>query len=165
MGVRDGLAGVGAGIEDHPVPGPGDTLGHRDLMRLRGDLVQQAIARRDNRSKIRQVRARDHQHVNGRLGTDVTESDGALTFQHDLHGQVTGGDTTKETVRHGGILTCTRLSGPLTYMVTVLRTHDAPPLWCGLAILAFRRRRCAACGCRGDAIQEWTGMGGSASVE
>jgi hypothetical protein len=32
------------------------------------------------------------------------------------------------------ILTCAGSVTPVTYMVAVLRTHDAPPLWCnGLA--------------------------------
>jgi hypothetical protein len=164
--VRHGLASVGAGVEDDPVPVRGNALRHRHLMSLRGHLVQQATARRGDRGKIRQVHSRDHQHVDWSLRIDVTESDSVFTFQHQVRGQVTGGDTAKQTVRHGGILTCTRPSGPLTYMVTLLRTHDAPPLWCGLAkswlsVAAGAPQR----GCRGDAIQEWTGMGGSASVE
>ena len=102
--------------------------------------------------------ARDHQDVYRSLGIDVTESNGKLTFEDNVRRDVTGGDAAKETVRHGGILTCAPSSRPLTYMVTVLRTHDAPPLWCGLAMaLAFRCPGCAACGCRGDAMRSRNG--------
>jgi hypothetical protein len=47
--MRHGLPGVGTGVKDHPIPGRGQALIHRDPMRLRRHLIQQAIACRGDR--------------------------------------------------------------------------------------------------------------------
>jgi hypothetical protein len=137
MGVGYRLAPVGTGIKDHPISARGDALGYRDRMRLRDQLVEQPATRRGDRGDIRQVRPRDDQHVNGRLGIYITESDCTLTLQHGIRRDVASGDFTKEALRHEVILTCARSSGPPTYMVTVLRTHDAPPLWCAVSAMSW----------------------------
>jgi hypothetical protein len=64
------------------------------------------------------------------------------------------------------ILTCAGFGGPPTYMVTVLRTHDAPPLWCEGHAHAWPPAAAGAsqAGGSGDAFQKWTGMGGSARL-
>jgi hypothetical protein len=137
VGVSHRLARVGTGIKDDPISARRDALGHRDPMRLGDHLVEQAIARRGDGGQIGSVLPRDNQYMDGGLGIDVTESDRGVTLQHAFRGDVTGGDFAKETLGHGGILTCARSGGPPTYMVTVLRTHDAPPLWCAVSAMSW----------------------------
>ncbi len=48
------------------------------------------------------VLARDHQDVLCGLGVDITESDEAGVFEHDITGDVPPGDPTENAVVHGG---------------------------------------------------------------
>jgi hypothetical protein len=63
---------------------------------------------------------------------------------HPVSRQVSRNNLAKQALWHGQILTCGGFPRPPTYMVTVLRTHVAPPLWCagraGLPSLRVRRK-------------------------
>lgn len=160
MRVPHGLAGLRAGVEHHPVAVAVDPGLDGDLMGLGRDLVQQSAAGLRHRGEIRQVRTGYYQDMEGRLRIYVAERNGALALHHPVGRQVSRNDLAKQAVWHDQILTCRGIGGPPTYMVTVLRTHDAPPLWCaGLFGLPSPRVRRKAGG-SGDAIQKWTGMGG-----
>ena len=59
------------------------------------------------------------------------------------------------------ILSCAGSEKPPTYMVALLRTHDAPPLWCnGLA--SFWPSVAPGESCAGVAARHEMGVGGSA---
>jgi len=71
-----------------------------------------------------------HEHVDGRLRVDIPERDRARSLGHDGCRDLPGDDGAKQAVGHGEILTCALSEGLRPYMVALLRTHDAPPLWC-----------------------------------
>lgn len=162
MRVPNGLARLRPGVEYQPVIIYARVGGH--LPGLGDQLVQQAAAGLRHCCDVGQVLAWYDQDMNGRLRAYVAERNGPLALEHPVGRQVARNNFAKQAVWHGQILTCGGLSGPPTYMVLLLRTHVAPPLWCaghlGLPSLWVRRTT----GGSGDAIQKWTGMGGSASV-
>jgi hypothetical protein len=158
VGMPDRLAGPGSGVEHHPVIGDARVRGH--LPGLGRDLVQQAVAGLRHCCDVGQVLAWYYQHMHGRLRIYVAERDSSLALQHPVSRQIARNDLAKEAVWHGKILTCSGLTGPPTYMVTVLRTHDAPPLWCAGHVCLPSPRVRRKTGGSGDAIQKWTGMGG-----
>lgn len=160
VGVRVpyGLARLRPGVEHQPViiyaraGGYPPGLGH--------DLVQQPLAGLRHCCDVPQVLAWYDQDMNGRLRAYVAERNGPLALSHPVGRQVTRNNFAKQAVWHDQILTCSGFTGPPTYMVLLLRTHVAPPLWCAghVCLLSPRVRR--KTGGSGDAIQKWTGMGG-----
>jgi len=79
MGVEHGLPGVTPGVKDHPVSALGQALLHRDPVRLRRHLVQQAVVRGGDRGQIGEVHPRDDQDMHRRLRVHITESNGTVT--------------------------------------------------------------------------------------
>lgn len=158
VSVEHRLAGAGAGIEHQAVVGYARVGGHPPA--LIHQLVQQPVACLRHCCDVRQVLAWYYQDMHGRLRAYVAERNGPLALQHPVGRQVSRHDLAKEAVWHGKILTCGGFTGPPTYMVTLLRTHVAPPLWCAghVSLPSPRVRR--KTGGSGDAIQKWTGMGG-----
>ena len=106
MRVRDGLPGLRAGIEDHPVSGPVDSGGHGYLVRLARDLVKQPRARPGQRGKIRVVIFRYDQHMGRRLRADIAERNRARTLQHARRRGLASDDAAEEALSHATILTC-----------------------------------------------------------
>lgn len=130
MDMIDSLPAVGTGIEHDPVAVSGQALGDRHLVRVRDQVGQQAAARRAQLGQIRVVGARDNEHVYGCLRIDITEGDRPVITGHYDRRYLVGGNGAEQAVRHAEILTCGGSRGPPTYMVALLRTHGAPPLWC-----------------------------------
>jgi RNA polymerase sigma-70 factor (sigma-E family) len=134
MDVRYRLACIGAGVEDDPVAVLGDTLRDCNLMSVRRHSSQQAVLGRGEFSQIGVVHPRDNEHVYRCLRIDIAEGDRALVARHYRRRYFGGGYCAKQALWHAEILTCTRSAAPPTYMVAVLRSLGAPPLWCnGLA--------------------------------
>lgn len=162
MGVPHRLAGPGPGVEHHPVIGDPRIGGH--LPGLVRHLVQQPGSGLRYCCDVGQVLTWYDQDMHGRLGIYVAERNGPLAFQHPVSRQIARNDLAKEAVWHGKILTCSGLTAPPTYMVTLLRTHDAPPLWCAGHVCLPSPRVRRKTGGSGDAIQKWWAWGESASV-
>ena len=148
--VRDGLAAAWPGVEYDPVP-VGDALTDGHLVSVPDQICQQLAARCGQLGKVGEVGAWDHQDVRGGLRLDVTEGQGPVGSGHDRGGHVPSRDGAEQAVRHDQDLNvCAARRGPPTYMVALLRTHGAPPLWClGASFLlasvaqgAYARARC-----------------------
>jgi hypothetical protein len=138
--VADCLAGAGAGVEDDPVTLVGNALGDRHIVRVGNEIGKQVCFGGSELGQIRVMSAGDHKHVNRRLWVDITERHCARISRHYLRGYLSGSYAAEQAVGHGPILTCGRSGALLTYMVGLLRTHAAPPLWCnGLASFWPRR--------------------------
>lgn len=165
MHVPDRLAGVGAGVDDDPVSVPGDALGDRHLMRVSDDLGQQAGIGRGQVRQTGVMLARDDQHMNRCLRVDIAEGHCSRISRDDGRGYLRGSNAAEQAVRHRLILTCARFSAPMSYMVALLRTHGASPLWCnGLASLWLPSLWDESCA--GAAAKAWdVGVGGSADLE
>src|ERR1700722_7921831 len=133
--VTHRLAAVGAGVEHDPVPAVGHSLRDRDPVGLGRHLGQQAPGGRRHGGQVGVVLTRDDQDMDRGLRVDIAERYSALALHDFLRRDLTGNDAAKETLRHRVILTCASPSGALTYMVTLLRTHDAdaPTLWCAVS--------------------------------
>ena len=101
MHVLDGLPGVGAGVEDHPVAPVRESLAGRDLVRVRDDLSQQAVARFRKLGQVRMMSACDNEHMYGRLRIDISEGDSAPIVGHYGGRQVAGRNGAEEALRHG----------------------------------------------------------------
>jgi hypothetical protein len=158
--MSDRLASARAGIEDDPVAVAGNALGDRHLMRVSNEVGQQPRFGGGEFGEIRVMFARDHKYVNRRLWVDIAERHCSLISRDDGRGYLSGSYAAEQAVRHGLILTCGMSSPPLTYMVAVLRSHGAPPLWCnGLAdfwLPSLRDESCAGAG-----ATAWSGCGGN----
>src|ERR1700722_7182469 len=107
--VRHGLARLRAGVEDHPVSLAADALGHRYLVSLANDLVQQAGVGRRERGDVRVVLLRDDEHVRRRLRVDVPEREHPVGSQDPGGGDRLGGDSAEQAFRH------TKILGPQRY--------------------------------------------------
>ena len=94
----DRLAGVPADVEDEPVPALPHSLlpGHR--MRSAEETLEQAVSR--HLSRVRQVPARHHEHVHGRLGIYVLEGDDLLVVEDDLRGRPAGRYLAEDAISH-----------------------------------------------------------------
>ena len=98
--VPDRLTTFAAGVEHDPVAAAADALGNGDLVRLPDELVEQSVTRASQGGDVRIVVTRDYQDMRGRLGTDVTESDGPLTVQHKRGRDLSGRDPAEQAVWH-----------------------------------------------------------------
>jgi hypothetical protein len=107
--VRHGLARLRAGVEDHPVALAADALGHRYLVSLANDLVQQAGVGGRERGDVRVVLLRDHEHVRRRLRVDVAEREHPVGSQDPGGRDRLGGDSAEQAFRH------TKILGPRRY--------------------------------------------------
>lgn len=102
--MPDGLPAVLAGVEDEPVPGVVDALGHGDLARRADKLGKQPVTGRGELTHVREVVPRDYQDVGRRLGVDVTEGDDTLPLQHYRGGDLSGSDPAEQAVWHNSII-------------------------------------------------------------
>jgi hypothetical protein len=140
MNVADCLASVGAGVEDDPVTLVGNALGDRHVVRVGNKVGEQPCLGGSEFGHIHVMGARDHEYVNRRLWVDITERHCARISRDYRRGYLSGSYAAEQAARHGPILTCGRSGALSTYMVALLRTHGAPPLWCsGLASFWLRR--------------------------
>jgi hypothetical protein len=129
MDVADGLASFGACIEDDAVAALRDALADGHLMGMLDKVSEQVIASGRQLSEVGVVVTRNHEDVDWGLRIDIPEGDSARVARHDRRWNFGGRNAAEQAVRHQKILTCTGLTGPLTYMVA-LRTHGAPPPRC-----------------------------------
>ena len=100
MHVGDGLPGLGAGVEHHPVAGLGDALGHGYLVGMGHDIGQEPVACGRQLGQIRVVVARDHEDMDGSLRINVAEGDGARISGHYGRRYLSGRNTAEQTVGH-----------------------------------------------------------------
>jgi hypothetical protein len=158
--MADRLASAGAGIEHDTVAVVGDALGDRHLMRMADEVRQETCFGGGEFGQIRVMCARDHKYVNRCLWVDIAERHCSLISRDYGRGYLGGGYAAEQAVGHGLILTCGMSSAPLTYMVALLRSHGAPPLWCnGFASFwppSLRDKSCAGAG-----ATAWSGCGGN----
>jgi hypothetical protein len=147
VNVPDRLAGVRAGVEDDPVAVGGDAFGDRHLARMADQLCEQPGVGRGELGQVRVMVPRDHEYMNWCLRVDITERHCSRISRDYGRGYLSGCNAAEQAIRHGPILTCGRSGTPQTYMVALLRTHGAPPLWCnGLAsfwLPSLRDESCA----------------------
>src|SRR5579863_6913228 len=108
--VPDCLPCLGAGVEHDAVSGTGDPLGFRDLMRLGGQLVHQAIPGLGGLAQIPVVVLGDHEYMAGRLGIDVSERERARTLEHSRRWNLTRHNLTEKAVTHGRDLNVRRMA-------------------------------------------------------
>lgn len=106
--VPDGLTTLPPGVEHDPVAAALDSLGHGDLVRPGDEFIQQTVARAGQGRYVRVVAARDHQDMRRSLWADVTESDYALSIQHDRGRDLSGRDTAEQAVWHTTIIVARR---------------------------------------------------------
>ena len=118
--VVDGLATVGAGVEDDPVTagelafGEGGGLGEQvaeDLVRSFAD--------------VREVLLGDEEKVGWGLRIDVGEGDGVVVFVDGLDGEGMAGDLAEEAVRHEGMVAESR--GVLVWTDRTVASGSVPP--------------------------------------
>jgi hypothetical protein len=102
--MPDGLPAVLASVEDDPVPGVFDALGHSDLAGRANKLVKQPATRRGERTHVREVVPWDYQDVGRRLGVDITEGDETLPVQDYRGGDLPGSDPAEQAVWHNSII-------------------------------------------------------------
>jgi hypothetical protein len=156
--MADRLAGGWAGVE-HDAVAVGNALGDRHLMRMGDEIGQQISFSGGEFGHIRVMCARNHKYVNRCLRVDIAESHCSLISRDDGRGYFSGSYTAEQAIGHGLILTCGTSSAPLSYMVAVLRSRGAPPLWChGLASFwppSLRDESRAGAGAKA-----WSGCGG-----
>jgi len=100
MNVAHGLAAVSAGVEDDPVARVGDSLGDRDLVRVGGEVGQQAVPGRSEISQIGVMCARDNEHVYGCLRIDIAEGDRPLGARNYRCWNLGGRDGAKQALWH-----------------------------------------------------------------
>src|ERR1700729_295314 len=99
--VRHRLAGLRPGVEHDPVARVRHALVLRDLRRLLGHLLQQAVAGRRERGQIGVVLPRNDQHVHRRLRIYVTKCDRARAFAYARRRDLPGRYAAEQAVRHG----------------------------------------------------------------
>jgi hypothetical protein len=129
MDMLDGLAGVGAGVENDPVTALSDTLGHRNLMGMRRNGGQQALLSRSEFSQIGVMRPRDDKHVNRRLRIDIAESDSPLIARNYRRRYFGGGYGAKQAVSHAEDLNvCQARSAADIYGCTTANPRCTTPL-------------------------------------
>jgi hypothetical protein len=104
VGVRHGLPGRLACVEYNAVTRPGDSLGHRNAMRLACYLLEKAATSFRDRREVGKMFFRYDQHMYGRLRIDIPEGDRPGTFPHALSRDVTGGDPAEQAISHPGII-------------------------------------------------------------
>jgi hypothetical protein len=102
--MPDGLPAVLAGVENEPVPGVLDALGHGDLAGCADQLVKQPATRRGKLTHVREVVPWDYQDVGRRLGVGITEGDDTLPVQHYRGGDLPGSDPAEQAVWHNSII-------------------------------------------------------------
>src|SRR5258708_1138475 len=90
--VEDGLTGLRAGVEHHPVAGLGDALGGGDLVCLEQQRGQEFRVGGGQRGDIAMVDPGDHENVGGRLRVDVPEGQCAPGLPHHLGRDVPSDD-------------------------------------------------------------------------
>src|SRR5215469_10663549 len=76
------------------------------------------------------VGARDHQHMDRRLGIYVTKGNCLGIGRHYRRRYLAGRDTAEQAIWHEGILTSGIPARSGTYMVAMLRTRGAAAPWC-----------------------------------
>lgn len=146
--VRDALTGVWAGVEYHTVTIRSHAFSQGDLMRVGKHVMQNTVRCGYQGSKVSVMAAGNDENVDRRLRVNVPECNRARSLGHDGCWNLPGNDGAKQAVGHGEILTCAPSVRLRPYMVALLRTHDAPPLWCTVSpFLAFR---CPGCVLRGS---------------
>ena len=157
--MADRLASAGACIEDDAVTVLGDSLGDRNLMRVGDEVGQQPCFGGGEFGQIRVMCARDDKYVNRCLWVDIAERHCALISRYYGRGYLSGCYAAEQAVGHGPILTCGRSSALLRYIVAVLRSHGAPPLWCN-GFASFWPPSLRDMSCAGAGAMPWSGRGG-----
>jgi hypothetical protein len=120
--VVDGLASLGACVEDHPVAGLGDTFAHCHLPGVSDQIGQETRVGRAKVGNVGVVSASDDQHVHRSLGIYVAKGHRVGVSGHYRRRHLTGGDTAEQALGHGAILTSDPPGGLPTYIVALLRT-------------------------------------------
>lgn len=129
MDMLDGLAGVGAGVEDNPVTALGDALGDRNLMGVRRDGGQQALLGRSQFGQIGVMRPWDYKHVNRSLRIDIAEGDRPLITRNYRRRYFGGGYGAKQAVSHAEDLNVCQARGAADiYGCTTANPRCATPL-------------------------------------
>jgi hypothetical protein len=160
MDMLDGLAGVGASVEDNPVTAIGDSLGDRNLMGMRRNRGQQALLGRSEFSQIGMMRPRDDKHVNRRLRIDIAEGDSPLIAGNYRRRYFVGGYGAKQAVSHAEDLNVCQACGAADiYGCPTANPRCTTPLvqrrrqfLASVAQGLVRRGRCCegrGCGCGG----------------
>ena len=98
--VKDGLAGVGAGIEDEP-PTVCDALGRCHRGRSHGQLTSEPGTGDEERTEIVVVLPRDDQDMRRRTWVDVAEGQDPVGLPDDV-GRYLGGDDSAEQAGQAG---------------------------------------------------------------
>src|SRR5215469_6541139 len=106
--VPDRLPRFRTRVEHDPVSAVGDTLVGGDLVRLGDELVEQAISGTGQGGDVRNMVARNHQDVRGRLGIDVAEGDDPLAVNHHGGRNLPGHDPAEQAVWHTPIIVARR---------------------------------------------------------
>jgi RNA polymerase sigma-70 factor (sigma-E family) len=166
MDMLDGLAGVGAGVEDDPVTALSDTLGYRNLMGMRRNGGQQALLSRSEFSQIGVMRPRDDKHVNRRLRIDIAESDSPLIARNYRRRYLGGGYGAKQAVSHAEDLNVcqARSAGDIYGCTTAIPRCTTPSGATAPPVSGFPSLRdwsCAGAVAKAGDV----GVGGSADLE
>src|ERR1700733_3594502 len=106
--VRYRLAGLRPGVEHDPVARVRHALVLRDLRRLLGHLLQQAVAGRRERGQVGTVLPRNDQHMHRRLRIYVTKCNSARAFAHPRRRDLPGRYAAEQAVSHGADLNLRR---------------------------------------------------------
>jgi len=102
--VRDGLTGLGAGVEDDPVTGLGHALGRRDLPDCVDHLAEQRGVRGGERRHVGVMRLGYDQDMRRGLRVDVAEGQDPVRFKHLGGGDFARHDGAEQAISHRKIL-------------------------------------------------------------
>lgn len=98
--VADRVEGVGADVEDQPVPAAGDSLAPGHILGGGEHLAQELAVLGTQRASIADVFPRHHQNVHRRYGSDVPEGIDVGGRRHLDRGQLTAHDAAEQAVSH-----------------------------------------------------------------
>ncbi len=104
MDVRDDLARVGAGVEDHAIAILADPLRLRDAVHPGNHLAEQPAVRGGERRDVGIVLLRDDEHVRRGLRVDIAEGQDPVRFKHRGRGDFAGHDGAEQAFSHAKIL-------------------------------------------------------------
>jgi hypothetical protein len=104
MDVRDGLACIGAGVEDDAIAVPADPLRLRDAVHSGDHLTEQPTVRGGERRDVRIVLLRDDEHVCRSLRVDIAEGQDPIRFKHRGRRDFAGHDGAEQAFSHMQIL-------------------------------------------------------------
>jgi hypothetical protein len=100
MNMKDGLPGIGIGVEDHPIPTLEDALELGNLTSGSNNLTKQLRIPSSKLPKVPIPLPRHNKHVNPSLRPNIPEGKGGLILKNNVSRDLPPNDPFKEILTH-----------------------------------------------------------------